>query len=453
MINQSPSSSMNTTKQHSFGARLKSAREELGMERKDIAAQLRLHEKIIIMIENGEYKTDIPMTFIRGYIRNYSKLLNIPEKEIHDAMEWFTPKPEVSDENEVHPAASQHPLHLSGSALLSDHFLPFNANNIFMKLFSILLVIILAGLVGVWWYSQKSTNTGLPTDNAVIVKTADNASANNADIITSAPETAAEPVSNPASEATTPVAANPLPAAEPAKPVVKTSQILNEAGKRLFAQWTSMDHATAFLMDFILFLLIITAGIRIYAKPMMAGTRNSRIRRHSRTGIGQVNTIFSRLNIKSVFQLSIIAIILSAGAGGALWYKQNKKQPAKILANQPVMPKKDELAKPSDNLQLYADLETLAPSSSLNAIMQTSIKPYALQEMQNQLDDYIAQAASSKFLLTDKSTPIGQFHRKKHGRKYRKQYYTNTWLNSVNGYQQDNQDRSGPPAYYYNYNR
>ena len=45
--------------------------------------------------------------------------------------------------------------------------------------------------------------------------------------------------------------------------------------------------------------------------------------------------------------------------------------------------------------------------------MLTSIQPYALQQMQNQLHDYKTQAAATKFSLTDRSTPIGQFARKK----------------------------------------
>jgi cytoskeleton protein RodZ len=91
MTDQTLSASLNTAKTHPFGIRLKSAREAIGMDRKDAALQLRLHEKMIVMIESGEYKTDIPMTFIRGYIRSYCKLLGIPEGEIHEAMESMQP--------------------------------------------------------------------------------------------------------------------------------------------------------------------------------------------------------------------------------------------------------------------------------------------------------------------------------------------------------------------------
>ena len=76
-----------------FGTRLQSAREALGIERKDAAAQLRLNEKVIVMMEKERYPTDLPVTFIRGYIRSYGKLLQIPEHEIKQAIEPIKPQP------------------------------------------------------------------------------------------------------------------------------------------------------------------------------------------------------------------------------------------------------------------------------------------------------------------------------------------------------------------------
>lgn len=70
----------------SLGTRFKAAREALGLERKDVAHQLRLNEKIIIMMEKDRYSVDIPVMFVRGYIRAYAKFLQIPDQEINTTL-------------------------------------------------------------------------------------------------------------------------------------------------------------------------------------------------------------------------------------------------------------------------------------------------------------------------------------------------------------------------------
>src|SRR3990167_7733460 len=130
-----------------FGLRLKSAREALGLERKDAAAQLRLKEKVIIMLEKDRYPSDLPVTFIRGYMRAYGKLLQIPEYEIKKAIEPIQQK-----------YSSEIPILKPLASVTSGNYL--------MQLFTYLILFTLIGLVGTWWY----THSNLPTTDQTAIK-------------------------------------------------------------------------------------------------------------------------------------------------------------------------------------------------------------------------------------------------------------------------------------------
>lgn len=120
----------------SFGMRLKSTREARGLAYQDVAAQLRLTERMVQMIENEIYPQGIPITFIRGYIRAYAKYLEIPEKEIKKALEIFQTE----------------------NAINKEIFLkkpPITSQNYSMKLITYFIVIMLISLVGIWWYSHN----------------------------------------------------------------------------------------------------------------------------------------------------------------------------------------------------------------------------------------------------------------------------------------------------------
>ena len=123
-----------------FGGRLKSARESIGLLRKDAAAQLRLSEKIITMMEKELYPNDLPITFIRGYIRSYGKLLQIPELEINQALEPLKLK-----------AVEPDPLLIAKTAKPERH------ENHYMQIFTAAIIITLISLVGMWWYNHSSS--------------------------------------------------------------------------------------------------------------------------------------------------------------------------------------------------------------------------------------------------------------------------------------------------------
>jgi len=135
-----------------FGARLKSAREARGLAHKDAAAQLRLNERVITMMEKNDYPTDLPITFIRGYLRLYGKFLEIPEQEIKLALEPLKPKPL--------PQASSLSTKEQEDASKQPYYMSF---------FTYFIVMTLIGFIGIWWFnrsvpeasSAKADNTSL----------------------------------------------------------------------------------------------------------------------------------------------------------------------------------------------------------------------------------------------------------------------------------------------------
>lgn len=127
-----------------FGAKLKAERKANGLERRDAAAQLRLNERLIIMMEEGEYDQAIPLMFMRGYLRAYTKLLHLPEETATPILEALKPQQVVLQQPQ--PVAAT----LPAGAVTS--------SNYYMQLFTSLVILTLATLVGTWWYSHSNTS-------------------------------------------------------------------------------------------------------------------------------------------------------------------------------------------------------------------------------------------------------------------------------------------------------
>jgi cytoskeleton protein RodZ len=131
-------------KTSSFGSQLKTAREALGLSQQSAATQLRLTEKVVAMLEAETYGNTIPVTFLRGYIRSYGRLLHISENEIQKALD------------KIHPdAANSHPV-------LVVKEIPVTSSNYYMQAFTFIVVITLVGLVGIWWYTHPTLQLTLP---------------------------------------------------------------------------------------------------------------------------------------------------------------------------------------------------------------------------------------------------------------------------------------------------
>lgn len=65
-----------------LGARLRLAREKLGLTTKDVAAQIHLGPRHIEAIEREDFNYIAAPVFVRGYLRNYARLLNLPSDRI-----------------------------------------------------------------------------------------------------------------------------------------------------------------------------------------------------------------------------------------------------------------------------------------------------------------------------------------------------------------------------------
>lgn len=125
-----------------FGAKLVAARESLGLSRKEAGARLRLSEKVILMIEDNKFPADLPITFIRGYIRTYGNLLQIPESDIQQALEPIQPKVETG---------ALPPINKTSVPLTSSHY--------YMQGLTSIIVFTLMALVAAWWYSHPSSSS------------------------------------------------------------------------------------------------------------------------------------------------------------------------------------------------------------------------------------------------------------------------------------------------------
>ena len=69
-----------------IGARLKAAREARGMSRQDLAQRLRLDEHVIEALETDDLERLPAPTFVRGYMRNYARLVGLDESLVAEAL-------------------------------------------------------------------------------------------------------------------------------------------------------------------------------------------------------------------------------------------------------------------------------------------------------------------------------------------------------------------------------
>lgn len=126
-------------RQAGLGNRLRSARETMRISEKDAAARLHLNSKIITILENEEFENGPPDTFLRGYIRSYAKLLNIPDSEICAALTQMAPPQPIIQPNT--------PLAIMNTR-------PNYNSHRYLRSMTYVVVAMLVILVSVWWTSH-----------------------------------------------------------------------------------------------------------------------------------------------------------------------------------------------------------------------------------------------------------------------------------------------------------
>jgi cytoskeleton protein RodZ len=197
-----------------IGARLKAAREALHMTQKDAATRLHLSVKFIVLMENEEFNGDTPITFLRGYLRSYGRLLNLSEQEVTNATDQL---------GTYTPAKQTKPiLRVSLS----------NNNEPYIKWITYLIGIVLIALVASWWSSHtKEANKNAATPSPAAAQPSAQAAPSTAQVNNSAtPATgpATTQVNNSTTPAIAPAANSPIPAAMPVD-APKTSQTVTTA--------------------------------------------------------------------------------------------------------------------------------------------------------------------------------------------------------------------------------
>ncbi len=132
-----------------LGARLRKARESMHLTQKEAAARLYLNPKIVEVIENEAFFDGPPITFMRGYLRSYARLLNVSESDINTAI----------DELELNIS----PTTLTAPALQAS---PIYRGDRYIRWITYLIVLTLISLVVLWWSSHsKYVITDIPTPN------------------------------------------------------------------------------------------------------------------------------------------------------------------------------------------------------------------------------------------------------------------------------------------------
>ncbi|WP_194418852.1 cytoskeleton protein RodZ [Klebsiella quasipneumoniae] len=120
------------------GARLRRAREQLGLSQQAVAERLCLKVSTVRDIEDDKAPADLASTFLRGYIRSYARLVHIPEDELLPMM------------------AKQAPIRAAKVAPMQSFSLGKRRKKRdgWLMSFTWLVLFVVIGLSGAWWWQD-----------------------------------------------------------------------------------------------------------------------------------------------------------------------------------------------------------------------------------------------------------------------------------------------------------
>jgi cytoskeleton protein RodZ len=137
----------------SFGEKLKSTRETMGISMQEAGSRLHLSPRFIAMMENEDLlQSTLPPIYLRGYLRSYTRLLNISEAELAQVLEKLNPKPPMI----------QDPVPVSSMESLSISF-PLENNPYYARIATILISLVLLTSITGWWYLHANNNNAPTT--------------------------------------------------------------------------------------------------------------------------------------------------------------------------------------------------------------------------------------------------------------------------------------------------
>lgn len=95
------------------GERLRAAREAAGLSVEEVAERLNLLQYFVRALEENNYKRIRGDTFVRGYLRNYARLLGLDPDEIVAC--WREARPEAGANSRSRTATREPPRGSSGA--------------------------------------------------------------------------------------------------------------------------------------------------------------------------------------------------------------------------------------------------------------------------------------------------------------------------------------------------
>ncbi|WP_049357000.1 RodZ domain-containing protein [Haemophilus parainfluenzae] len=126
----------------SFGDKLRKTRESLNLSLEDVAKATSLRPNILEKLENNEFvQKNVPATFLKGYLRSYTKFLRIPESEWANLDFGEVPKNDLDKNMRTMRSVNQYAPHGRWVGLLTS-----------------LVLLIVVGMTALWWWQnyQKS---------------------------------------------------------------------------------------------------------------------------------------------------------------------------------------------------------------------------------------------------------------------------------------------------------
>ena len=126
----------------SFGDKLRQAREALNLSLEDAAKAISLRPSILEKLENNEFvQKNVPSTFMKGYVRSYTKFLRIPESEWAHLTFGEAYKNDLSKNARATRSVNQYSSHSRWVGTLTT-----------------IILLAAVGMTGLWWWQnyQKS---------------------------------------------------------------------------------------------------------------------------------------------------------------------------------------------------------------------------------------------------------------------------------------------------------
>lgn len=123
------------------GSILSKARKDVGLSIEEVANKLNFRSLLVENIEADIFDQNLPETFNRGYLKNYAKLVNIPDKAVIESFEKLNVN--GTKNNKMHSFSR-------GTMKKAE-------NNLLMRTTYVILAIFI-GLTVMWWLQGDEAN-------------------------------------------------------------------------------------------------------------------------------------------------------------------------------------------------------------------------------------------------------------------------------------------------------